>query len=328
VHTTRHVFFILAFGLLSNCAAPPLPPGAEVGGFVPPEELALVSLARQGMWDFNQGRYIDAELMFRQVLYLRPDLKNIKQNLAATLEKEDLYEEAQALYAELLADDPQSVPKLSGLARLYYAQGDFKKAREQFEQVLVAAADANSVEDMAHAAQSLSVLSFKAGDEESAWCYAGYVQKLKPSNEAFLRDMRMFMALGRYRDMAELAAKYMLDNDLGQDPVFLHQRSLGAFALGNFKDAYTFETRAVELSLGKNVDPAVQFEMRVVSSMARRAAPPPGAGLSPDDQDKQAEGQEDFMESLKAFAQTNQTYTLYWPVNLVEMVQAALEEKL
>jgi len=315
---------LVILGWFVGCALP-APPDVELNDFVPPEEIRLAYLAKEAMWYFGRSRYLDAELKFRQILWLRPDLKNMKQNLAETLGREGLYEEAVQLYLELVQEDPQALSRLSGLARLYYMAGKFDLARLQYEKALAVAIDRNDLGLMAKLARSLAVLSFKVGNEEEAGCYSAQALLWGATPDEFLRHISLLMAMGYYNAAMNALKKYVLDNELERDPLFLHKRAMLSFALHKFDDAYAFETMAQEAALGRNVDPATQFEMNVVKFMAQRVRLKLTAEGAKDTEIDQA-GKE-FLQALEIYALTNQAFTVYWPANLVEMLQELLAER-
>lgn len=315
----RRVLAAFVAGALSlaGCALP-VPRSSEIESFISDKELDTVALAREGMWYFNQSRYIDAELRFRQVLARAPGMQNIMVNLAATLEREGLYEEAQGLYEQVLEQDPRCIPCTSGLAHLHYSAERYDTARQTYESALAMALDAADDVMAANIARSLAALAFKVGDEEGALCYSSLVMRLRGNPDDFLRRVKFLSAAGRHADVIEAILALGSTRNIERDWAVVHARAMAAFGLGNLAEAVSFEKLALQ---NPGIDPALSFEMRLVLRVAGEALETGQAEASSD------EAEEAFQTALLQFAEGDKSAMLYWPVNLVEMTQDYIDRQ-
>ncbi len=296
--------------MLTSCALP-VPPGQELGDFVPPEEQLLVSLALEGVGYFNNSRFVDAELRFRQALYLNPELINIKANLAASLERVGNYEEAEDLYRELIEKDPKSVPYELGLGRVFASAGRYQEALQQFEKGKVKAIDAADTANWANAARSQASVSFTIGDEESAECYSSEALGQRGQADEALRHVRLLVAGGKLSDATEVIFNVATALGLEKHPTILHDRAMISFEHREYADALAFEDLA---GLTGGIDPAILFEMNMVRNFSLLQLP---EKREQTDFDEDAE--EEFYEMLVDLRDGNTAMSLYWPASLVEL---------
>ncbi len=314
----REFLLLFCITILSSCALP-VPEGRDLGGFVSDQELVSVQIIREGMDFYDSSRYLDAELRFRQAVYLNPGLPNLMLNLAAALDKQGQYEEAFAIYDTLLEKDPKNIQFLSGKARVYLSAGhqyseNYQKAIEYYGRALDAAYDLNDVASIANIAKSLSVLYFKIGNEEEALCYAATVYLNRPAVDDFIRFSKMFIALGKLNEAIEVISKYATENSADTNPGILHEKSMAAYGLGQFDLAQKLERRGL---LTGGIDPALRAEMNLVKNLSVNELVASGV---PSSEKLEEDEWEDFLDTLKNFSEANSAVTLYWPPRLVEKV--------
>lgn len=77
---------------------------------------------------YFQEKYKEAEVFFRQQVYLAPDDPVSMNNLSAALAKQKRYHEAIATLQQLLKSDPDSASAVFNLAGMYAKSGDRKNA--------------------------------------------------------------------------------------------------------------------------------------------------------------------------------------------------------
>ncbi|MEI8313637.1 MAG: hypothetical protein WCH98_23050, partial [Verrucomicrobiota bacterium] len=182
----------LGVALISGCALP-VPEGSELSSFVPERELRAVEISQQAMYDFNRNRYVDAELGFRQALYMYPGLENLRANLAASLERTGQFDEAAGIYKEMSERTPQSAAYMAGIARVRVASGDYRGGIEAYYQAYALAAVLGDAGLSANIARSVSALAFRIGDVETAECFAALTYSLRSSDDELKRYARLLL---------------------------------------------------------------------------------------------------------------------------------------
>ena len=312
--SVRFIFALLLAGWLAACATP-IPEGLDQGSFVPADEVLVVQLARQGMDAFNRSRFIDAELYFRQALFVRPELLNLRLNLAVTLSRSGLDEEALDIYGQLLEQRPDFLAYHVGRAQALVDASRFAEAQTQYEKAFWLAYEASDMNSVATIARSLTALGFRLGDEELAQCYSGVVIGLRPTEAAeAVRHGRLLIARGYHQQALEFASAWAAGRNEELQPQLLHLRALASFGLGNFADALEYE-RLVGINAG--ADPASSFEMALVRKMSEQSL-----GILPDDEEDQ-DLQEAFFKGLVQILAGSGGVSLYWPDNLVSAASEA-----
>lgn len=310
--------------VLTGCALPPR--GHQEIDFVSARELDTISIVREGLNFLARSRYVDAEFKFRQGLYRYPDAVNLKINLAEALKGLGDYQQAIAIYQELLRESPDSVQLLVGLARVHLAAGFRENAIMRYEEALEIALRADENPRAAVLARSIATLYFKAGQEQQALCYSQQALQLLPDRQQVLRHVRLLTGLGMLEQ-----ANSVLTDFVAADPGLRDAEVLWQFALieggrGNFAEVLNL----IEVSRDKNRDRrALNNEMEIFDLVARYMVMSTGGETIDDLSDLVNETDEQEGEEGWAFDPDDLEVvnTLYWPANAVialESTSAAL----
>ncbi|RIL04556.1 MAG: hypothetical protein DCC75_12515 [Proteobacteria bacterium] len=281
--------------------------------FVPKEELLLVQLMREGMAYFNQSRFIDAELRFRQVLWLRPELENAQVNLARTLEAVGLAMESVKQYDQLIEKFPEKIEYKLGRARALLVAGRRREALKAIEEVSIEYLSKNQDGLAANTARSLSNLYFKYGSEEQAFCFSSQAFAIRADRGEAQAHGRIMIALGSFDRAEEFLTAFSTQNGLDKDPIFLAMRALSSYGLNERKLARSLAELAL-LSLG--LDPDYNFQVKLIYYMEELKALE--AEASPDDVEDI--GLAGLLKQLHESEGTLSASALYWPAVLVEEV--------
>lgn len=261
----RLIFFILV-GAVCGCAAPRF--DAQVG-VVAPKELKAVSLAQEGMNFYRAGRMPDAELKFRQALWLYPGTDNILYNLALSLVKQGSFAEAQAIYAGLLKRNPDSTTLLADIAEGYFLAAAYPQAEEQLKRAFTIAESAGRSGEVARLARSLAVLNFNSGDEQDALCYSYEAAGISGSEEDLFKHVRMLIALNLNRQALAALEAAEAGAEKRADPRRLYYLALAGYGLGRFADVVEQCDTALAATAR---DAGLQQDFRILKSYAVAAA--------------------------------------------------------
>ncbi|RME59270.1 MAG: hypothetical protein D6780_05315, partial [Candidatus Dadabacteria bacterium] len=189
------LFFSLFFFWLSSCAV--APPDKIKSSVISEKEFYLVERAREGAAYFNEGKLIDAELAFREVLYFTPKKQNIMFNLAVVLMKEELFSESEKILNNLLTT-PYKLEAIRALALLYQKKGNYQRAKQYLKLLLqefLKDFEENS-KDIANTLSSLSLLSFQFGKEEDTLCFLEESYNWQENSSAKIQLARLWLTRG------------------------------------------------------------------------------------------------------------------------------------
>ncbi len=265
------IYFPIGFALLlAGCA---LPTPDKPSEFVRDKEIFASKIARSGMAQLNRGQLIDAELSFRQALYLYPKLYNLKLNLATTLGKQGQLEEAQTLFEELIETSKTPWEIRIAQADMFYAAADFQRARRYYLESYQLASKANALNVVASLNRSLAVLAFKMGDEQEALCRSQEAYSLQPSPDEAYRHARMLLALNHVKSASELFAQIAFQQAGAKpgpltEPRLLYLAGLNEFAQGNFESALKNSISSLDLGVA---DFGLEAEVVLLGNLARKA---------------------------------------------------------
>ena len=266
----RLLILFLFVSVACGCA---LPRFEEPSSSVPQKELVAVSAAREGMGYYRAGRLPEAELKFRQVLWLYPGTENILYNLALTLARQSAFSEAQSIYAGLIKRSPDSIALLSAVGETYFLAGDYKLAREKLKQAFSLAEKKEQRGEQARLARSLVALNFSAGDEEEALCYSYLAAGLSGGNDDLLKHSRVLVALHLYRQAQEVLSDLTKKAEKRADAQSLYQLALADYAVGRFSDVVDRSELALEAS-AREVGMLVEFKQIQMLAERRLGAVP------------------------------------------------------
>lgn len=319
------VVFVLMV-LISGCAS--LPPERERQSFVTDRELTVVSLTREGLYFFSRSRFVDAEFKFRQALYLAPDASNIQVNLAITLKNQGVFLESRKIFETLLIEEPDSAEYLSGLAHVYFEEGDYPNSERLFKKVVEVSIDQSNLETAAKAARSLAVLYFKNGDEDQALCYSMLGMAFRNDPIEVYRHARLLNATGFPFVAKEVVSEFVGRTKVKQNVELLYELGLSHFALDEFREADELLELASSLNkaaLGLDAELAL---LRLLTTEILEEneidASVDGADSDLDPAPKQTESdvvdEEDPLTTMFNGKPLESTAALYWPLNLLEIL--------
>jgi Tfp pilus assembly protein PilF len=292
--------------LLGGCA---LPRPDSQQRFVPNRELLAVSLARQGLGEIGRSRFIEAELLLRQALYLFPDARNVKLNLALAISQLGQTEEARAIYEDFLKSAPASLDVHLALASLYHSSGDFA-ATEDFLLRALTLATAHGISDKAIVVkQSLASLYFETGREEEALCLSDEALAGQSDADRVFSHLRLLVALGLYeRADREVATYKAVFGDAPQGR-HLFEQALAVYALGREHAAATLLASAAE---GRARESGLGLEMDVLGWLLK-----PDAAAD--------KTNEDFQRRFGA-GQISSAFSLFMPPRLLNALSAKVQQ--
>ena len=298
------VFFI---GVFVGCAMPVSHRTDQDA--VPERDLLGVSLTREGLSLYHRTRFAEAELKFRQALYLFPTATNLKENLAASLEGSGQIDEAVAIYQELLSSQPDSIRYRIALGRSEAARGNYREAQAHWDESLKRSIDRGETARAADVARTYASYYFRRGNEEQARCYSALALQFRPSAEELAAHTRILNSGGFHRKVVALTMG-------AADPAVLLERGLALIGSGEL-----LEGKAVVRQLSEAADGPVEVlaEARSLEAILIRAEPPAPPG---DVATKESKSEE---EEVPAVLPTLTARSLLiWPPRLVEFY---LEEK-
>ncbi len=305
--------FAIAALALSGCALPPK--DTQEQGFVPGEELDVVSLVRQGLSAYQKNRYVDAEFLFRQALYLSPKAANVKANLAAALRSTGQFDEAEDILISLNAAAPESLDYLSGLGRLYVDRQEFATARRYYSQAFDTALKKGDFDSASRFARNLAAVAFRIGDESAALCQSQMALQLKPDADAYVRHARLLLGMNRAADARALLSGYLSASGSQSGPVVA--LALSELALGNNDRALQLG-RSVETSSDLPRDASEQ--LKKIIALAKK-----NLGQSDPTADSKAERPSSELASqTRADREIEATRSsLYWPSTLLDAISSS-----
>ena len=255
-----HYMLAILAGLSALCLAScALPRPDNQQNFVPDRELVAVSLARQGLGEMGRSQFLEAELLFRQALYISPQARNIKLNLALALGQLGQTDEALAIYEDFLRFAPESLDAHLALANLYHTSGNFAAAEEYLLRTLQLATVHGNSDKASVARKSLVSLYFETGREEEALCLSDELLTAQSGPDQIFSHLKLLMALGLYARADREITAYLALHEGAQQGRQIFEQALAAYALGRDNDAANLlasalEGRARESGLGLEVD--------------------------------------------------------------------------
>ncbi len=305
--------------LLMGCASPDVRRPQKL---VSDKELLAIALVREGSTNFAQSRFMDAEIKFRQALYLYPDAQNIQRDLAISLGKLGFLSEAEQLLARL----PNEASQITLLkAAMYYENGELAKARAAYMQALGDLLTNNKTQQALDVTRSLAVLEFLQGHEEEALCYSYSAFALANPGvssptvlDEGVRHAKLLLALGAVRSSQEFATK-LIDPKVTQgDARVYFNLALTNYALGDVKNAINNVVKSKESGA---TDRGLDAQLNLLNFLAKKA------DTSEDRKDSQQASEEDNLESLHAQALevAQQALALYLPLEVLDDLKSFID---
>lgn len=324
--------FVLSFSflllVLGGCAGLESPYSDQ--RFIPREELNAVMLAREALFEAKRSRFVDAELKYRQALYLEPEAWSVWEGLAVVLAQQGSIEEARAIYARLLDRAPESTDLMLSLARMEFEAEEYERAAEIYERLLELVLDKNQQLLAKDIAQNLAVVYFRIGREEQALCFGSYVTFLGGDRFDWYRYARLLNALG-FPEMSAQSLARLQDEQVeaARDPQLLVQRAMASF--GNAATADAAQALDILDELGVN-DPALEYDRQLVRSLTRWRSGSLIAMTSEDLEElEDLEEEEDvqltrFLAGLRESPGLDNTRALYFPLAVLEALWELSEQ--
>ncbi|RMG41894.1 MAG: hypothetical protein D6719_07540 [Candidatus Dadabacteria bacterium] len=234
--------------------------------FVSKKEVLGVTLAREGLHYYSKGRYVDAELKFRQALYLFPEADNIRLNLAVVLDRVGQYQESISNYQKLLGHDPDELIFWAGLAHVYVSSGDYNRALKIYRQSLIKALDDKDFKRAASFSESLAALNFKLGFEEEARCYSELAYVLDSGQLQLENYLKLLVATNQITRSKSLLAAL---EPRQRSPFVMEQFAILEYLDGNYQRAASMIANALE----NNHNPGLNLELELIKELIHNRLP-------------------------------------------------------
>lgn len=309
--------------LLGACALPTPPPKSMVTD----RELLAANLANQALEDYQTGRYLDSELKIHQILYLYPNSDNAKFNLANSILKLHLYDEAEKLLIGLESAHPEDPKYKVALASLYFEGGLYDKAIDAYEGIVEFAKERTQVPLQSDALRSLSVIHFLLGDKQKSLCFSSESISLRSLRQDLIHHARLLIALNRVEEADLFLMDYFKDPQNQKDPYALHLYSMLCFSEGRYDDAVTYSKRA---SVFKKGNQDLEFEIKLLNVLLYDFSELARKDYEDEDEDEKARKEEERLQTRNEILidkRLDSAFSLYWPIAFVEKLQIATDKR-
>ncbi len=192
-------------------------------------------LRSRGLRAFQNGRFAEAEQAFRALLKLTPGDTQALEMLAAALDSEQKFEQAERCYEEALRKAPRSVSLLNNLGNHYMSRGDPEQARSAFARVIAI--------DAAHQNANLQLARIAADRRqgEEALARLGHISQTEPAIE-LLRAEALYWAGQRE---AALGLVFRVEGG-GEDPAVEFTAGLALARMEQYDRAEAAFTRVLQ----------------------------------------------------------------------------------
>ncbi len=235
--------FSLALTTLLGCALPQEDRKNALS--IPQSEISAISILREGLVFYRKSRFEEAELKFRQALYLAPDSVEIKANLASALRAQQLFDEALEVLKQdnkkahnssdsIKSPEPdlnaQSTHNLT-LASVLYASGKHREANQIWNTELVRSLDLRQFDLATRILQNLAAAAFIDGHEATALCAYFEKSQTKGDLSAILQLQRILIAMGKPQQSYNISLRILDQDPTILDPEFWYMLSVAALEL-------------------------------------------------------------------------------------------------
>jgi len=245
---SRLEYLILAS--LISCALPPKEQAEQL--FVSQQDINVVSLYREGLAFYAKGRYCDAEFKFREALVIAPNADNILFNLANSLVKQGIFDEAEKILKNLYVLQFDETKCLSALALLFFEKKDFDQSLKYYRQAFNVALEWKEFQLASQFARNISVISFMLGREQDALCYADTAFSLVESESEACKFYRLLIALGNVDEVNQSLLRFINDNEIKNNVCLLQVMAMSYLANQDYANADKFNKMVFNV---KNIDP-------------------------------------------------------------------------
>ncbi len=317
---TRHGCRLAAAALsllaLVSCATPTPPPAS----FVTQKELLAAELSNQALNEFQNGRYLDADMGFRQVLYLFPDSQSGKFNFANSILELGLYDEAESIFRELEERDPDEPKYKTALANLYYKAGRYQEALDQYGKISGFAREKEMTDLEYDSIRSISVIHFLLGYETQALCESAQTLEKKSRRDDLVHHGRLLAGMNRIAEADFHLSSVLTAPEHQKDAYLLHLFALVLFADGRFDDAFLTNKRAVLYSHGKG---DLAYEIKLMKVLLYDRTELLRKEFDDDDEDERERKEEERLKvrgEVLGDRRLEGKSTLYWPSKFEEAV--------
>ncbi len=121
-------WFPCAYGQIPAATASPADTPHVETTFHPKLSPDLMPMAREAMEDFDQGKYEDAEQIYRKLLAREPNNPYLLSNQGVVLFRESKLESAAAMLKKAVAAAPEDAFTLQSLGVVYYSMHNYDAA--------------------------------------------------------------------------------------------------------------------------------------------------------------------------------------------------------
>ena len=213
--------------------------------FVAQRELLAVDLTRGGIAFLAQGRFIDAEITFRQAIYLAPKADNLKLNLAAALQGTGQYVEALEILDEFSKRERPPADLPQRYAHLYAARQQYAQAEKLFLQAAAGYEEKREFPAAVKVVKDLLLLARRQARREDAMCYAyqllAYQNELPPA----IQYARLLIESEAHGAALGFLTAWANEHSAAQDPQVEHVLALANLGQGDSKQAFDLESRII-----------------------------------------------------------------------------------
>ena len=320
LHILAFVAPVLVYCIFALCSCAVAPVEVNQQDFIAERELDAVTIARRGLVYFEKSRFVDAELAFRQALYIRPDADNLRFNLALALEQQGQYEQAEQILKALIEKKPEAIVYINALGHLYNSAYRFEEATRQYKKSLELAYDREVGPQAAEILRSLATIAFRIGDEDSAICYSEEALKAQKSPIQLRRHVKLLIARTESDRGIKAIEGHRKEGGSGagnSDPELTHLLALAYFDLGELEKS---KELLEPIKTKANVDPLILSDIVLLDFIYSRNNLNEGA----EDEDYEVEDEEEVPQLLLAELPTEKS--LYWPITLLDTVTELQDE--
>lgn len=246
--------------VFTSCALPPREKAATVGG-VSSRELAVASLVERGIEAFRSGSDDEAVALFRVAYDLAPDSLPVSRNFGTALLQIGAFEEADALFSELVEQRPKDAEILFARANARRGRQAFREALADYRRAMTMAEGLSSSNQLVAAiGRTLADTLFRVGLTAESRCVSERVLSYASGREDLRRHARILRSMGLYQVAKDTIQGQVSDAELEQEPTLLFELALAEYGLGDQEQYQRRREQAVAAAEG-NTFLREQFQM-------------------------------------------------------------------
>lgn len=296
---------------------------------LPEKEVRLVSLIRDGGSFAQSGRLTAAEESFRRALILAPDLSNLYNDLGYVLVGQLRLDEAIRMFYQALDLQPENLAARKNLAHALYSKGDYERAEEMYQQVLILHYQATIRADgklkplvpveLSQIFRDLAILSYVIGETDEAVCYSQLALDHNPNVDETGRHARLLLALNDVPAALQVLERSMASPDGLGSSKLVFDYGLALYASGNTGLAQEAFERVLR---NENADPNERRSARVLQLVSWEHSSLDAAARSGFADTVHAALKEDKKICSNNFSKEND----YWPQKVTDDVEELLTQ--